>query len=248
MSQLSLDLTTPLSEVEQKRIEVLGEEWFTVLREVLQNGPRLRNAASVVGQRRQVTEVYPAKEDVFRAFKLTPYKKVKVVIVGQDPYHNGLADGLAFSTRSLDERPVSLQTIFSGIAESVKVFPTVCNLEKWAEQGVLLINKVLTVEKGLPNSHKGLGWEQLTTTAIRALSNKKTPVCYLLWGSDAKELKQYIVNPEHLVIEAEHPAAPAHQGRKEWHHNNCFNLCNEYLVKHGETPIDWAKVNDDLPF
>ncbi len=243
--QFNLALSTPLSEVELKRQEILGEDWFVALRDVL-NSPKVRSVATHVSKRRQETTVYPEQKDTFRAFKVTPYKDVKVVIIGQDPYHNGHADGLCFSSRNEEQTPKSLEIVFKAINESCKLFPTSNDLTTWAEQGILLLNKVLTVEKGEPNSHKGLGWEELTGTAIRALSNKETPVCYLLWGADAKELKRFIVNPRHLVIEAEHPMASEYAGRT-WNYGNCFEKCNEFLKLHGLEPIKWESPNY-LPF
>ncbi len=242
MTQLNMNLDTPLSDIELKRKEVLGEEWFLILREQL-NHPKVRAASKFVGERRNVVEVFPSREDTFRAFKETPYKNVKLVALSQDPYHNGTADGLAFSTRST-ERPKSLQIIVNAIVETTNQFPVVNDLTEWAKQGVFLLNSVLTVERGLPNSHKGKGWEELTNFAIRSLSKRREPICYFLFGADAKSAKQFIVNPEHLIIECEHPAAALYQNR-EWKHNDCFNKCNDYLKKNGIEPIKWDAVNYD---
>ncbi len=121
-------------------------------------------------------------------------------------------------------------------------------MEEWAKQGVLLLNTCLTVEKGEPRAHVGQGWEELTGAAIRALYRKKT-VVFFLWGKDAKEFKKFIVNPEHLVIECEHPAAGLYSEiKRPWVHNNCFVKCNEYLLANGLQPINWQKVNETPPF
>lgn len=245
MSQIHLNLDTPLTDIDIKRKEVLGDEWFHILRDVL-NAQPVRQVAKFVGDRRVATEVFPSREDTFRAFKLTQFKSVKLVILGQDPYHNGAADGLAFSTRE-QETPKSLEAIFQELRKKKLAFPFNNDLTKWAEQGVLLLNTCLTVERGLPSSHKDKGWEVLTSCAIRALSNRKDPVCYFLWGNEAKAFKRHIVNPAHLIIEAEHPAAASYNNR-EWESNNCFEKCNDFFKLHEVKPIVWDAMNDDLPF
>ena len=130
---------------------------------------------------------------------------------------------------------------------SKTMFPVVSDLEEWAKQGVLLLNTCLTVEEGQAGCHVGKGWEELTSYAIRSLSKLSTPICYLLWGKEAKEFKKYIVNPAHLVIECEHPAAALYQ-KRAWEFGNCFNKCDEYLVANGSTAVQWDAVNDSLPF
>lgn len=245
MSQLELGFNQPLEEIEKKRLEAFGEEWFSILRDVIKK-KEVQSASAYVGKRRAETVVYPAREDTFKAFKLTPYKKVKLVIIGQNPYHNGTASGISFSSNS-NVIPDSLKVIFNAILESTGEFCLAPDLTPWAEQGVFLINTSLTVEQGDPNSHLNIGWEHLTSFAIRKLSDKPEPVVYFLWGAEAKRMKQFIVNPTQLIIECEHPAASLHN-KRPWVYNDCFNQCNEYLKKQGAEPIAWNSVNVNPPF
>ena len=187
--------------------------------------------------------VYPPAEDIFNAFHLTPLEKVKVVILGQDPYHEpGQAHGLCFSVKKGVEIPPSLVNIYKELHDDIGCdIPTHGDLTKWASQGVLLLNTVLTVRAHQANSLKDIGWEEFTDAALRAVNEKKEPVVYLLWGSQAQK-KEYIftpqLNPAHLVLKAPHPSPlSAYRGFFGCRH---FSKTNEYLISKGIEPIDWS--------
>lgn len=186
------------------------------------------------------TAVYPPRDEVFTALKLTPYKKVKVVIIGQDPYHQkGQAHGLSFSVKEGCAIPPSLQNIYKEISSSMNVpIPKSGDLTGWAKQGVLLLNAVLTVRDSNPNSHKGKGWETFTDRVIDLLNEHETPIVFLLWGNDAKKKAELITNPNHLILKTVHPS-PLSASRGFFGCNH-FNLANEFLVKNGLEPIKWA--------
>lgn len=191
--------------------------------------------------------VYPPPKDIFRAFDLCPFEKVKVVILGQDPYHGPRqANGLAFAVNQGTALPPSLQNIFKEIQSDTGVS---CisgaergNLSRWAEQGVLLLNATLTVQAHSAGSHQGYGWELFTDAAIRALSEGRPGragehVVFMLWGNYAKAKGAHIDRSKHLVLEAAHPSPfSAENGFFGCKH---FSKANEYLIAHGETPIDW---------
>ncbi|HEX8946965.1 MAG TPA: uracil-DNA glycosylase [Candidatus Paceibacterota bacterium] len=185
--------------------------------------------------------VYPPPRHIFRAFDLCPFEKVKVVILGQDPYHGpGQANGLSFAVNDGIALPPSLQNIFKEI-ESDLGQPLVHrsgDLSRWAEQGVLLLNATLTVRARMAGSHQGRGWEQFTDAVIRALSDEREHVVFMLWGNYAKQKGAHIDRSKHLVLEAAHPspfsAANGFFGSKH------FSKANEYLTAHGQTPIDWV--------
>lgn len=182
--------------------------------------------------------IYPNMYDIFSALKVTPYEKVKVVILGQDPYHGeGQAHGMSFSVKPGIEAPPSLVNIFKEIESDIGVKNTSPYLMPWAEQGVLLLNTVLTVRSGLANSHKGKGWEQLTDSIIRHLNERNKPIVFMLWGGNARSKKALITNPQHLILESVHPSPlSAYNGFFGCKH---FSKCNRFLESRGETPIDW---------
>ena len=187
--------------------------------------------------------VYPPSEDIFNALKYTPYSNVKVVLVGQDPYHEpGQAHGLSFSVRPGVKTPPSLLNMYKEIkAEFGYDIPNNGYLKKWADQGVLLLNTVLTVKNGIANSHRNKGWEQFTDAVIKAVNQKDSPVVYFLWGNNARAKKALIDNPKHLVLETVHPSPlSANNGFFGCGH---FKMANDYLVKNGIDPIDW-KIDD----
>ena len=191
----------------------------------------------------QESVVYPPSEDIFNALKYTPYSNVKVVLVGQDPYHEpGQAHGLSFSVRPGVKTPPSLLNMYKEIkAEFGYDIPNNGYLKKWADQGVLLLNTVLTVKSGIANSHKNKGWEQFTDAVIKAVNQKDSPVVYFLWGNNARAKKALIDNPKHLVLETVHPSPlSANNGFFGCGH---FKMANDYLVKNGIDPIDW-KIDD----
>ena len=183
--------------------------------------------------------VYPPSDKLFTALHITPLDKVKVVILGQDPYHEpGQAMGMSFSVPEGVDIPPSLRNIYKEIHEDVgERIPDSGDLTRWAEQGVLLLNAVLTVRAHLANSHKGKGWEQFTDAIIRAVDAQERPIVFMLWGRNAREKKELITNPSHLVLEAAHPSPlSAHNGFFGCKH---FSKCNRFLKEHGADTIDW---------
>lgn len=184
--------------------------------------------------------IYPPKEQLFEALKLTPYEDVKVVILGQDPYHQkGQSHGLSFSVKEGVKIPPSLRNIYKEIENSMNVpAPKSGDLTSWAKQGVLLLNTVLTVRDSSPNSHKGKGWEIFTDTIISSLNNHKTPIVFMLWGNDAKKKISLITNEKHLILTAAHPS-PLSASRGFFGCNH-FNLANCFLEKNNLSKINWA--------
>ncbi|MCL2598622.1 MAG: uracil-DNA glycosylase [Firmicutes bacterium] len=182
--------------------------------------------------------VYPSKENIFRAFASTPYKDTKVVILGQDPYHDGSAEGLCFSCTQ--KIPPSLKNIFWEISKTVGKQSSPRqqgDLRGWADQGILLLNSTLTVRAHDPNSHKDYGWQSFCDRVITLLSQKDTPIVFLLWGNFAKTKQKLITNPKHLVLTAVHPSPlSAHNGFFGCNH---FVLANQFLQQNGCEPIDW---------
>lgn len=187
--------------------------------------------------------IYPPKQRVFSALKTTEFDDVKVVILGQDPYHGeGQAHGLAFSVQPGVKPPPSLVNIFKEINDEygTKLGKNGC-LVSWAKQGVLLLNTALTVRAGQANSHKGIGWEVFTDAVITALNKKDTPVVFMLWGSNARSKKKLITNKNHLILESVHPSPlSAYAG---WFGCNHFKKANEFLQQF-TTPIDWSSAED----
>lgn len=184
------------------------------------------------------TIIYPEYKQIFRAFNETPYDKTRVVILGQDPYYNGQADGLAFSCKN--EISPSLSKIYGALGGFE--MRTKTSLEHWAAQGVLLVNSVLTVAEGVSGSHKGIGWEIFTTTLLADLAKNKNVLVWLIWGKEAQKLYQERIEPfvktDNLVIMSEHPAFASYK-RKRWDNGDCFNKTNEYLKDYKIEPINW---------
>ena len=184
--------------------------------------------------------IYPPAKQIFNAFNLTPFHKVKVVILGQDPYHGkGQAHGLSFSVPDGITPPPSLVNIFKEIESDLKVKISKINgnLESWTKQGVLLLNAILTVRADSPASHRNLGWEKLTDAVIKTLSDKRENIVFLLWGKFAQKKENLIDTSKHLVLKAPHPSPfSANSGFFGCKH---FSKTNEYLLKNGQTPIEW---------
>ena len=187
--------------------------------------------------------IYPKPENVFNALNLVKYDNVKVVIIGQDPYHGvNQAHGLSFSVEKDVNIPPSLRNIYKELESDLNCFiPNNGNLTKWAKQGVLLLNSVLTVREASPNSHKGKGWEQITSRIVELLNEREEPVIFMLWGGNAKALGKNI-NARHLVLTAVHPS-PMSANQGGWFGCKHFSKANEFLVKNGKTPIDWQIEN-----
>lgn len=184
--------------------------------------------------------IYPDMYDIYTAFKLTSYDNVKVLVLGQDPYHGaGQAHGLAFSVQRGVPAPPSLVNMFKEIESDLGIArPSHGNLEHWARQGVMLLNTALTVREASPNSHKGKGWETFTDNVIRRLNDREKPVVFILWGANAKAKEQYITNKQHLILKAAHPSPlSAHNGFFGCGH---FSKANEFLKSIGSEPIDWS--------
>ncbi|WP_302824139.1 uracil-DNA glycosylase [Leyella stercorea] len=186
------------------------------------------------------TTCYPPGSLIFNAFNLCPFDRVKVVIIGQDPYHEpGQAQGLSFSVPEGVPFPPSLQNIFKEIQLDLgKPMPPTGDLTRWAEQGVLLLNATLTVRAHQAASHQRHGWEQFTDAAIRALNAERENLVFILWGGYARSKAQLIDRSHHLVLESVHPS-PLSANRGGWFGNHHFSQCNAYLREHGEQEIDW---------
>ncbi len=188
-------------------------------------------------------QIFPPADDIFNAFHLTPFHNVKVVILGQDPYHNnGQAHGLCFSVKPEVEIPPSLLNIYKELQDDLGCYiPNNGYLVKWAEQGVLMLNTVLTVRAHQANSHKGIGWEEFTNAAIRALNKEDRPLVFILWGAPAQRKKEMLTNTKHLILEAPHPSPlSAYRG---FFGSRPFSRTNLYLEQNGSLPIDWQIEN-----
>lgn len=187
--------------------------------------------------------IFPDKKNIFAALKYTPYENVKVVILGQDPYHGlGEAHGMAFSVCPGIKIPPSLQNIYKELHEELGCYiPNNGYLMKWARQGVLLLNSVLTVQKDLPASHRGIGWEAFTDKIIEEVNKRDEPVVFMLWGNFAKSKASLITNPKHLVLTCAHPSP--FSARYGFFGCNHFKKANEFLKENGKQPIDWQIEN-----
>ena len=184
-------------------------------------------------------DIYPDMHDIFNALKYASYSDIKVVIIGQDPYHEpGQAHGLSFSVKRGVEPPPSLKNIYKEINSDLGLpIPRWGELTCWAKQGVLLMNAVLTVRRGQANSHRGKGWELFTDRVISLLNEREKPVVFLLWGGNAKQKIPLITNPNHLILTSAHPSPlSAYNGFFGCRH---FSKCNRFLTAHGETAVDW---------
>lgn len=191
-------------------------------------------------KRRKEVVVYPKAQDVFNALVYTPYDDVRVVILGQDPYHGPhQAHGLSFSVQDGVEFPPSLQNIFKELVSDIGcAYPTSGNLTGWAKQGVLLLNTVLTVEQGRAHSHKNKGWEQFTDRIIQVLNDRTEPIIFVFWGRPAQEKAPFITNKQHVILTAPHPSPlSAYRG---FFGSRPFSTINQQLEKWGFTPIQWS--------
>ena len=183
---------------------------------------------------------YPAEDFIFNAFEHCHYHQVKIVLLGQDPYHGaGQAHGLSFSVPDGIKHPPSLVNVFKEVEHDLGIpYPTSGNLERWAKQGVLLLNASLSVREGEAGSHQKKGWETLTDAVIQKLSENKEGLVFLLWGGFAKQKAKFIDPKKHLILTAGHPS-PLSANRGYWFGNKHFSQCNRYLKTNGKTPIDW---------
>ncbi len=217
---------------------MIGNSWDSYLKEEYQK-EYFQNLLKFIHQEYKEKIIYPPKNEIFNAFRYTPYEEVKVVILGQDPYHGeGQAQGLSFSVRNHVAKPPSLQNIFKELEADLKIpYPTKNSLIPWTKQGVMLLNSVLTVEKDKAASHRQKGWEKFTDRVIQLLNEREDPIVFLLWGSYAKAKRVFITNPNHYVIESAHPSPfSAYNG---FFGSRPFSKTNEYLKKMNQKEIDW---------
>lgn len=216
----------------------LGNSWDSLLEEEFKK-PYYQKLRQFLVQEYNNHTVYPDMSDIYTALKTTDYHSVKVVIIGQDPYHGpNQAHGLSFSVKPGIEPPPSLKNIFQEINKELDIpIPKTGCLLPWAKQGVLLLNAVLTVRAGEPNSHKGMGWETLTDRIIELLNQRNQPMVFLLWGANARKKAEIITNPNHLILSCAHPSPlSAYNGFFGCGH---FKACNKFLASQGLKPIDW---------
>ena len=217
---------------------MIGNDWDKEL-SVVFNSPNFNRFYNNILKLYEKETIYPLKENIFNALKLTPFSNVKVVIVGQDPYHGeNEAHGLSFSVQNGVKIPPSLKNIYKELYDDLKIVPSKSgDLTKWALQGVLLLNSVLTVKKDSPASHKNIGWEPFTDYVIRKINSKDKPVVFILWGNFAKSKKGLITNPIHLIIESAHPSPfSANYG---FFGSHPFSKTNNFLKKNNIQEIDW---------
>ncbi|MBQ3021498.1 MAG: uracil-DNA glycosylase [Bacilli bacterium] len=215
----------------------IGNDWDIVLKDIFESNS-FRELILKVNDEYNKNTCFPIKQEVFNAIKLTPYNKVKVVIVGQDPYHGvGEAHGLSFSVLC-EKLPPSLQNIYKELYDDLGIIPSKSgNLTCWANEGVLLLNSVLTVRKDCPASHKNLGWQDFTDEIIKRIEKKDEVVVYILWGNFARSKKSLITNPKHFVIESTHPSP--FSARNGFFGSKPFSKCNKILIENGSSAINW---------
>ena len=214
--------------------------WNEILAEEMQKD-YYQELQAFVQKRRAEVRVFPEEKNVFNALELTPFESVKVVILGQDPYHGfGQAHGLSFSVQKGIPLPPSLKNIYKELQEDIGgELPTEGDLSHWAKQGVLLLNTVLTVEEGNANSHKGMGWERLTNRLIESLNELNHPVIFILWGKPAQDKEKLIIHPNHVILKAPHPSPlSAYRG---FFGSKPFSRVNDILIQQGQSPIRWKE-------
>ncbi|MDD6351257.1 MAG: uracil-DNA glycosylase [Lachnospiraceae bacterium] len=220
-------------------MSAIDNDWLEPLSEEFKK-PYYRKLYNIVNQEYRTRQIFPPAQDLFKAFHMTPLHEVKVVILGQDPYHEpGQAEGMSFSVQPGVEIPPSLVNIYKELHDDLGLkIPNNGHLEKWAKEGVFLLNTVLTVRAHQAFSHRGIGWEEFTDAAIRAVDKEERPIVFMLWGRPAQEKEKLLTpNPLHLVLKAPHPSPlSAYRGFFGCHH---FSKCNAFLEAHGEKPIDW---------
>ena len=219
---------------------MIGNDWDEKLN-IIWNSEGFKKFYHIVENEYNNKIIFPPKEHIFEALKLTSYANTKVVIVGQDPYHGECeAHGLSFSVMDGVKIPPSLQNIYKELYNDLGIIPKKTgNLTGWAKEGVLLLNSVLTVEKDKAGSHKNLGWEPFTDYIIKVLNAKEEPIVFILWGNFAKSKKSLITNSKHLIIESSHPSPfSAYNG---FFGSRPFSKTNNFLINNNIKPIDWSK-------
>lgn len=217
---------------------MLPDNWSNILEEEFEK-PYFKKLESFLDNEFQTQIIYPTKENIFNAFKYTSYDDVKVLLLGQDPYHGkNQAHGLSFSVLDNITLPPSLRNIYKELESDLGIIPTKNgNLEKWAKQGILMLNAVLTVREGLANSHKSQGWEKFTDSVIKKLNERNKPIIFLLWGNYAKKKASLIDKNKHIIIEGIHPSPLSANGG--FFGSKPFSKINKNLVELGEKEIDW---------
>ncbi|MDR3327239.1 MAG: uracil-DNA glycosylase [Prevotellaceae bacterium] len=216
----------------------IEQSWLKVLSDEFEK-PYFQQLVGFVREEYRTKQIFPPAKSIFNAFDTCAFDNVKVVIIGQDPYHGiGQAHGLSFSVRDGIELPPSLKNIYKEISDDLQITPSTSgNLTRWAEQGVFLLNASLTVRANLANSHSNCGWEQFTDEVIRKISAQKNNVVFLLWGNYAIQKSAFIDQSKHLILTAPHPSPlAAHRGFFGCRH---FSKTNDYLLKNGLEAIDW---------
>lgn len=217
---------------------MIGNNWDSLLSEEYKKEYFLKMIDFLNKEYKNKT-IYPKKNEIFNAFRYTSFDNIKVVIIGQDPYHGpNQAEGLSFSVSNSVLKPPSLQNIFKELESDLGIpFPEANSLKPWANEGVLLLNSVLTVQEHSPASHKNIGWETFTDNVIKKINEKKEPVVFILWGAFARSKKELITNPKHLIIESAHPSP--FSARNGFFGSKPFSKTNEFLRKNNIKEIDW---------
>ena len=217
---------------------MIGNDWDNKLK-IIWESEGFKKFYKIIENEYKTKTIFPPKDYIFNALKLTPYSNTKVVIVGQDPYHGeGEAHGLSFSVQEGIKIPPSLQNIYKELKDDLGIpIASKGDLTKWGREGVLMLNAVLTVEKDKPASHRNLGWELLTDYIIKILNQKEEPVVFILWGNFAKEKAKYITNPNHLIITSPHPSP--FSARSGFFGSRPFSKTNNYLKSKNIKEIDW---------
>ncbi len=217
---------------------MIGNDWDEKLK-IVWESEGFKKFIRIINNEYKTKTIYPPKNFIFNALKLTPYSNTKVVIVGQDPYHGeGEAHGLSFSVQEGIKIPPSLQNIYKELNDDLGLpIPNTGDLTKWGKEGVLMLNAVLTVEKDKPASHRNLGWERLTDYIIKVLNQKEEPVVFILWGNFAKEKESLITNPKHYIIKSTHPSP--FSARNGFFGSKPFSKTNNFLRENNLKEIDW---------
>ncbi|MDB6097021.1 MAG: uracil-DNA glycosylase [Francisellaceae bacterium] len=235
-----MEVMTTQNKLISEKLSAIDHSWQLVLQEEFNKPYMQKLRAFLKAEKDQKKIIYPKSSNVFNALNLAPFDKVKVVILGQDPYHGpNQAHGLCFSVQPQIPLPPSLKNIYKELQSDLNILPANHGcLSSWAKQGVLLLNAVLTVEQGKPNSHQGKGWEDFTDKIIQCLNKRNTtPIVFLLWGTYAQKKGELVDSSKHLILKAPHPSPlSVHKGFFGCQH---FSKTNEYLIKTQQNPINW---------
>lgn len=225
-----------------RRGSMINKKWDEILKDEFKK-PYFKELGVFIKNEYNHKIIYPEYQNIFNALRYTDYDEVKVVILGQDPYHGEReAHGLSFSVEAEVRRPPSLENIFKELYNDLGIRRTNNNLTDWAKQGVFLLNSIMTVVKDTPLSHKGKGWETFTDNLIRYLNEREKPIVFIFWGSYARSKKELITNPNHYIIESPHPSPLS--ASRGFFGSKPFSKTNNFLVSHGIKPINWGD-NDE---